>query len=146
MPVTNTTTASAVKGLTLHVYRNAAAEMDHTNGGITATATRVTLVGISVEDLGGEVTRLPDWQVSTPTEDAPPVVAVVNRRWNGTARYAFLAPAEIRDNEIQRPPAGRYMFGGNYAATHDSRFRNALSYYLNNEGPDVLRVHDRTEL
>lgn len=145
MPVSNPTTTAAVKGLTLYVYRDASAEMDHTNGGITATATRLTLVGISAEELGNEIARPRDWQILTPTKDAPPVVAVVKRRWNRTGLYAFLVPAEIQNNNIPQPPAGRFMFGGNFAATSDSRLPSVLADYLDNDRPDILRVHDRTE-
>lgn len=139
-----TATPTAVKGLTLHVYRDASAESDHTNGGITATAARLTVVGLTVQDLGGAVTPIPDWRVSPPTEDAPPVVAVIQRRWPGTGYTVYLAPVEI-DNGIIRYSSGRmYMFGGNFAATHDSRFSDALAAQLGYR-PDAVRVHDRTE-
>lgn len=139
-----TTETAAVKGLTLHVYRDAGRGIDCTNGGITATATRVTLVGLTAPDLGREITRLPEWQISEPSPDAPPVVAVINR-WRGSSRYAYLAPVEITAGEIATPRPGRFMFGGNFAATDDSRFSGVLAYYLNNDGPDILRVYDRIE-
>ncbi|NKY89873.1 hypothetical protein [Nocardia veterana] len=139
---TTATAAKPVKGLTLHVFRDTALS-DCTNGGITARAQRVTLVGLCDFEFGGEPTRLPEWQLTPPSEDAPAVVAVVLDHFGGE-RNAFLVPVEIRDNELQRPHLYRLSHGGNFAGVSDSRFGSTLYRYLGYR-PDVLRVHDRTE-
>ncbi|MGN2642308.1 hypothetical protein ACTD5D_40295 [Nocardia takedensis] len=140
-----TDTPPAVKGLLLFVYRNADSEIDTTHGGITAAADRVTLVGILTEESDGAITRVPEWRVSMPTEQAPPVIAVVKHRHARPQRHAFLVPVEIRDGQIQTPPTGRFMFGGNYAATTDSRVPTVLTDHLHQHGPEILPVHDRAE-
>lgn len=128
--MTRPDTPPARKGLLLTVYRPAGWP-DATNGGITATAAKVTVTGIRLGD--HEVQPLPrDMQVFAPTGDAPEVTLTV--RTFGRSTWRHLEP-------VTPSPAGRtgYMDGGNYAATTDSRWTE-----LTGDGHPVS-VHDRTE-
>lgn len=141
------TTTSDIKGLALSVYRSAAFDTDCTRGGITATADRVTVVGvIDLTDprVRGTVVRVADWLATPVREDAPPVVVVVERTgfWRNGAPEAHLEPVEITgDGRILR--GSHAIFGGNFAGQGASQFGQVLSALLGYPAPGVLRVHDR---
>lgn len=148
-------TPEAPKGLRLDVYR-AAHGMDCTLHGITSEHTDVTLIGyqtdaeIALTDESATIDVYPDLalrrlprtsQVFAATDDAPAVVLVVRTHHGlsgGRERYAYLAPlAALATHKW-------VMFGGNYAATTDSRLPELLGT-LTGSRHSILPVHDRTE-
>ena len=101
-------------GLIIEVYR--AADRDCTAGGISSNHNGLTLI-----DAAGPFDP----------SDEYPAVKLVTRQIAGR-EYKHLEP-------VAPVPSGGtgYMFGGNYGATSDSRFR-AISQY-------PLAIHDRVE-
>lgn len=106
-----------MKGLHISVYRDADGS-DCTNGGISSTHQRLTLIGAGIDP------------VFEPSADAP-AVTVVTRNVFGEI-YKHLVPC---DPETAQPLPGWYMFGGNYGKTSDSRFPSKYP----------LPIHDRQE-
>lgn len=128
-----------MKGLRLSVYKSARIG-DCTNGGITAKADEVVLVGILKD---GVVEPLPrDCQVFTPQDDAPAVVLVPSRA-PGYDPTPHLIPLEFVDSL----PAGHVgpMSGGNYAGTSDSRWGELGKLFAPKLHLDLVAVHDRIE-
>jgi hypothetical protein len=119
------------KGLLLSVYKNA--NCDCTNGGVTATATQLTLVGIK---RGGEIEPLsPRAQVFAPTKDAPAVILCESAL---PGMYGpHLEPLEHADGVGP-------MMGGNYAASSDSRW-SELGELFGHGRISAVPVHDRVE-
>ena len=127
-----------MKGLSLNVYR--VNGRDCTNGGISAKADRLVVVGIFID---GEVQPLPrDCQVFEADELAPAVVLVPSRA-PGYDACPHLVPLEFVDGL----PAGHVgpMAGGNYAGTSDSRWGELGKKFGQNLALDVVRIHDRSE-
>lgn len=121
-----------LKGLRVSVFRNADGR-DCTMNGISSKHETFIVVGVmdafdgrwSFEPLGENA------RVHTPDEDSPAVVLV--------KRIVF-----GRDTWHLQPyepglPAKRYMFGGNFASTSDSRFSDLFGFY------GAVAVHDRHE-
>lgn len=143
------------KGLRLDVYR-AADSMDCTLDGVTSRHTRLTLIGyqtdteIAVTDESAALDVLPELslrrlprssRVFAASDDAPAVVLVVRTHHGlsaGRQRYAYLAPLDALTSRKW------VMFGGNYAATTDSRLSELLTA-LTGHRHTVLAVHDRIE-
>jgi hypothetical protein len=128
------TMTDTAKGLTLSIYTNPRYARC-SNGGLSEQVTEVTLVGIidTTESRGAStVTPLPDGsRVFTPTEAAPPVYLVI--RQMGQRRLYHVTPAA-------NGGIGRYMAGGAYVATSDSRFSELIGGLYG-----ALSLHDRTE-
>lgn len=128
-----------MKGLTLSVYKSARIG-DCTNGGITAKADKVVVVGFLVD---GRVEPLPrDCRVFEPSDDAPAVVLVPSRI-PGYDPTPHLIPLEF----AEALPDGRVgpMSGGNYAGSCDSRWSDLGKLFGVGLHLDLVAVHDRTE-
>lgn len=129
-----------MKGLRLTVYRAAGSYPDCSNGGISAKADVVTVVGRLV---GGKVIELPrDCRVFEPSDDAPAVVLVPSRV-PGYSVTPHLIPLEF----VEDLPPGTVgpMDGGNYAGSCDSRFGELGKLYADSLNLDVVAIHDRVE-
>ncbi|QOH59748.1 hypothetical protein [Rhodococcus rhodochrous] len=143
-------------GLLLDVYR-AHRLGDCTNGGISAAADALLLVGVLDERRArtGRIAPLPSG--CTPhgvrshvggREQISPAVAVRIRRYAFVeGSYAALVGvgwnADHRRYELAEP--GRVvMFGGNYAGTSDSRLGELSERYLGHRSI-ILPIHDRIE-
>jgi len=112
-------------GLIVDIYRTAALG-DCTGGGISASHDQLTLVN-----------------VSGPFEPTPdrPAALLVDGNLRGTKR---IVPAVWDEDAswwtmLRLPDQVGPMMGGNYAATSDSRFRNAADLY------GAVAIHDRYE-
>lgn len=119
-----------VRGLILNVYRSADGA-NCTNGGYTARFTQLTLVGVRDETKGHNAPVEPlgrQSQVFAPTAERPAVILV--KRHIGRILW-HLVPAGFEGQW--------FMFGGNYAATSDSRFGDITGIY------GAIAVHDRVE-
>lgn len=144
------TTADAptyTAGIRLTVLRDAGG--DFTAGGITASHTAVTVVGI---DRDGEVEVLADgWDeivalrlqghafehlapLVPVAEDAPAVVLVVDDKYGKEWRNVFLRPAGAR---------GVAMMGGNFAHASSPNWAYILRRLGLPRMCDAVRVHDR---
>jgi hypothetical protein len=118
-------------GLRLAVYRPVGTA-DHTLGGITSRAARLT--GTTIREVGpggtqGEYPVPERCRVFAPCPGAPEVVLVVRHR-PGECGWVHLEPAGN--------PGWHYMHGGNYAGSHDTRWRGL-------SGAGLVAVHDRHE-
>ncbi len=111
------------KGLRAWIYR---ANMggDTSNGGLSAHADRVTIVGAGLD---GPVAELRE-----ATPDAPAVRLVFRRI--GLTEVVHAEP-------VEQPPFRRvgWMFGGAFIHTSDSRFSRAAGIY------GAVALHDRSE-
>lgn len=104
------------RGLLATIYR-AADGRDCTLGGISSRVQRVVICGPGIDP------------IFEATEDAPPMLVTPD----GIGDGFHLVPApEVSGGN------GLPMFGGNFAATSDSRIRRATK-------ADALRIHDRYE-
>lgn len=96
---------------------------------------------------GGESIRYPNCCVvnvsgpAEPGENKPPMILVDDKPCGKP--YPKLVPAELVDGEWVRKP-GWFMFGGNYAATSDSRYSAAIEA-CGGSRAGVLPVFDRYE-
>ena len=106
-------------GLIVYIYRDRQLG-DCTNGGISATADRLTLVNVPGP--------------SEPDETAP--AAILESHAPGCLR---IVPQELKD-------LGAWpMMGGNFAHTSDSRFAGACERLLGHWFYGAVAIHDRTE-
>lgn len=110
-------------GLIVDVYRNAF--QDCTNGGISSKAKGLCLVNVEGP--------------SQPSVDAPAALLVQNTE--GTVR--IVPAAKVQDFWI--PASGWWMNGGNYGATSDSRFSQAVERILRHAFYGAVAIHDRQE-
>ncbi|MBL1080253.1 hypothetical protein JK358_38245 [Nocardia sp. 2] len=132
-----------IRGMRLNVYR----ALHNCSNGISAWFGQVTVIGIVDETDGGKITPVPDWRQSGPSDDAPPVVVVVRRRFRSVNTYpnekhAFLRPFHPAGST----PDGHtpwYMHGGNDAGG-GSLFTRAVEEVLGYPVGEVLPMHDRT--
>jgi hypothetical protein len=111
-------------GLHVSVYRNAELRGDFTNGGISSSADHLTVVNVSGP--------------FEPSDDAPAVALI-----DGALGTKILVPV-LQDSKgkWQRVRAQGHvgpMAGGNYAASSDSRFGEAVGFY------GAVSIHDRFE-
>lgn len=110
-------------GLTVHVFKHPLG--DCTNGGISGKATKLCVVNI-------EGPFEPSWDVPAVILNAGPMGNPV------------FHPARKDFGENWKPETGWFMMGGNYAATSDSRFGEALrAMGCNFYG--AIPIHDRQE-
>jgi hypothetical protein len=124
-------------GLIVDVYRNAASKYDCTNGGATGRARELTLVNVEGP--------------FEPTEDRPAALLLAGAM-PGIVRIVMAEPALPDEDgafDGWRPlrAAGLCgpMMGGNYAATSDSRFSEAIEKTIGHRFYGAVQVHDRYE-
>lgn len=130
-------------GLILSVLRPAESG-DCTNGGITAQANRVTLVGTA--EATDVVFPIADSsRCVEPNKTRPAVALEIRKRFLGTGKVGSLVPVQW-DAEVERYVRAHSwsMAGGNYASTSDSRFGDLVETVLGFRAP-ALAVHDRIE-
>ena len=106
-------------GILVYVYRSARG-WDCTNGGESAKFTEFT-----VTNAQGPF---------QPSASAP--AAILEEGPMGSVR---LVPQSVKDT------GKHYMFGGNYAASSDSRFSEAVQKILNHRFYGAIAIHDRVE-
>lgn len=105
-------------GLIVSVYRDASSNYDCTNNGASSRFTKLTLVNVDGP--------------FEPSEDAPAA-----KLCKGPINSVNIVPVEVE---------GKWtMFGGNYAATSDSRFSDAVSRILGFPFYGAVGIHDRVE-
>lgn len=124
-------------GLTVTVHRAPPSGYgDATNGGISGRFTELTVVNVDGP--------------FRPTDDAPAVMLIPGR----LAGTAILVPAIHRPHgpgdgyEAMPEDTSEYagpMFGGNYAATSDSRFFRAIERVTGGHFYGAVPIHDRVE-
>lgn len=110
------------KGLTLEVFRG---RFEATNGGLSSGVTEITVVGLGK---GSEM--------FAPDSRAP------------AFRLESHVPGCLRLVPVDDPRAGNCagpMFGGNYAATSDSRFSKVCERLLGHRFYGAVAIHDRYE-
>jgi hypothetical protein len=109
-------------GLIVEVYR-AAGRVDCTNDGVSSRYDSLTLVNVSGP--------------FEPSANAPAAWIVPHRTMKGVVYIVCEDPAT----------SGKWpMFGGNFAATSDSRFSEAVRKMTGFEGfHGALKIHDRYE-
>jgi hypothetical protein len=106
-------------GLRVSVYRNAEFDENHTNFGVTGRFKSLTVVNIEGP--------------FEPTLESPGV-KLVRGAMSGIAR---IVPIEVEHRCTQ--------MGGNYAATSDSRFSEAVEKIVGTRFYGAVPVHDRVE-
>ena len=111
---------TTTKGFRVYVYRDAGRIGDCTNGGASGRCDRLTVLH---PDLPG---------IFEASDEAP---AFELRKGNGGRRW-ILVPAGLPDQDAG---AVHGMFGGNYAASSDSRWSRLIG------DPGVVPIHDRSE-
>lgn len=113
-------------GLIVSVFRDSTL-CDCTNGGISATAKGLTLVNVSGP--------------FEPSEKYPAAMLVKGN----LAGIAKIVPAEEVSEGVYEPVKGWVMMGGNYAATSDSRFSEAVERITGSRFSGAIPIHDRIE-
>lgn len=135
--------------LTVSIYRDARLRGDCTNGGISGL--EAGNVGLTLMNVNG-----PD---DEPREGFPPALLVPHLCFGEQKgrRLARIVPAVHAPNDVELgacewvPASGWAMFGGNYAATSDSRFWEKLREVLELEPHEftgtngAVPIHDRFE-
>jgi hypothetical protein len=112
-------------GLIVSVFRDG--DSDFSRGGVSADHTQLTVVNIA-GPFG-------------PIDDRPAVMLI---QGPGSGPNPVIVPAVLSDAGAWKPAPGWWMFGGNYAATSDSRFSEAITRLGGTRGMAV-KVHDRIE-
>lgn len=108
-------------GLLVNIYRS---DSDCTNNGVTSPSRNFK--GLCLTNVEGPF---------TPDEEYPAAkLEKVTHPWGSHVR--------IIPEELEGKPS---MMGGNYAATSDSRFNEAIEALLGHNFYGALPVHDRTE-
>lgn len=134
------------KGLTMHVYRHG--HTDFTLGGISATAEQLTITGMVGADTARDrpmMTPLPDGSCVVAPTPARPEAWLYLRVIGGPVWAVIPAMTETDlhyPGDYQRSLSywlSLFMFGGNYAATSDSRIGDITELY------GALAIHDRNE-
>lgn len=127
-------------GLLVQVVRPAPSPYgDLTCGGVSAEAKDLTLVGII--DADGEYEPLPEGARVFPARpDAPPVV--LDRTAGG---FPILVPASDHPEIGWGRVRTHTMAGGNYGASADSRFGDALQAVSGARFYGAVAIHDRIE-
>lgn len=108
-------------GMIVYIYKDSDSKTDCTNGGLSSIHNKFTLVNVDGP--------------FEPTPDRPAA-------WLVPGNIPNTAKIVIEDPEIksQKWP----MFGGNYAATSDSRYSKAIQK-LTGAHSDIIPIHDRFE-
>lgn len=128
----------------LSVLRNSMWSADATLGGVTSTHDQLALVGyIQLRD--EDVSPLRDGVPGRIDPDqAPPVVLQANHVY-GEITVALVPLIYVESTGVWRYEPGRFMAGGNYAATSDSRVSRLVSWMIGHRFYGALAVHDRDE-
>jgi hypothetical protein len=108
-------------GLNISVFKDSSSNYDCTAGGITSRFNRLCVVNVNGP--------------FDPTDDTPAVM-LVKGNMPGTVK---IVPVEELDK------GSWTMFGGNYAATSDSRFSQAIEKIVGGRFYGAVPVHDRVE-
>jgi hypothetical protein len=116
------------QGLIVSVLRNAGP--DCSLGGLTADHDRLTVVNID-GPFG-------------PKDDRPAVMLIQGPGTEHSGSNPILVPAVKDEAGDWQPAPGWWMFGGNYAATSDSRFSEAVAKLAGTRSM-APKVHDRIE-
>jgi hypothetical protein len=112
-----------MKGLTLDVYKHG--KYDSTNGGLSGKVDSITVVNLG-----------PDSEIFEASDKAP-AFKLVKNAYNTLKLVPVVGDAEGRGIGP--------MFGGNYAATSDSRFSRACEKLLGHSFYGAVPIHDRYE-
>lgn len=146
-----------LRGLHVRVYREADGHYDFTRGGASGVHRQLTIIGIlDRENRRRELTPMPEGsRVFPPTPSAPPAVLIRRGRLTPTVAPVMFLDADYRvltmnadaldpdEAEAAAPShvlADGSMFGGNLAASSDSRLSEAAGMYL-----PAYDIHDRSE-
>jgi len=113
-------------GLLVSVYKNLV--RDCTAGGISSHATELLLVNVDGPTANNHA--------------AYPKALLV--KGNGTG-LVKIVPAYCTEIGEWRPAACWAMMGGNYAATSDSRFHDAVRKIIGSASYGAVPIHDRFE-
>jgi hypothetical protein len=105
-------------GLIVYIYRNAALTSDCTNGGPSSKVTEFCLTNVD-----GPVSPQPHHPAAKLVKNAYGTVKIV--------------PESLEGKQT--------MFGGNYAASSDSRFSEAIEAILGHRFYGAVPIHDRVE-
>ena len=106
-------------GLIVSVYKDADSNYDCTMNGVTSRFTKMCVTNVDGP--------------FDPSDDCP-AVKLVKGNLPGTAK---IVPEECE---------GKWsMFGGNYAATSDSRFSDKIEQMLGHHFYGAIPIHDRVE-
>lgn len=130
----------AARGLTVYVARPNHGGVDCTDGGVSATADRLTLVGILDEtDPHNPLTRVipPSMRVFEPTVDAPAALLRTRAPMGGRILVDVVPVAASE--------GGWYSNGGNLATWSDSRISETVRDLLGQSFYGALHIHDRKE-
>lgn len=111
-------------GLIISVYRNP--DGDFTKGGISSKSTELYLENVHGPSTG----------------NGRPVAYLVKGNISGTAK---IVPAEMTDDGKVQPTNQWTMMGGNYGATSDSRFSEAVERIIGHKFYGAVPIHDRIE-
>lgn len=131
---------SEAKGLTIGVLRG---QYDGTNGGVSRSHDRLTVVGYLSEGAREPEPMPVDSRVFTPTEDAPAVLLRVRRPFSNHL-ICDVMPTQLVKGFIV-PERRWVMAGGNYASLGDSRLSDLVSSLLGHPFYGALSIHDRIE-
>jgi hypothetical protein len=112
-------------GLIVEVFKNPLG--DCTNNGITKGATALTIVNVDGP--------------FEPRADRPAAMLVIGNM----PGHVRIVPAALDSEGLYRQATGWAMMGGNYAATSDSRWVQAIERLTRHPGMTAVPVHDRYE-
>jgi hypothetical protein len=128
------------RGMVLDIYR-CTARPDCSNSGVSAAADHVTVTGV-VELLGPEhpapVPVPPECRVFAPTLTRPEALLVVRKFSGGILLHVVPKP---KPGEL----VGRFMMGGCYVGTSDSRWSRLMDFLQGHPFYGALALHDRVE-
>jgi hypothetical protein len=135
-----------MNGLILNVYRSANGT-DCTAGGITSRCNELLLVGDGIDEIfpailtpcGYPVRRRVDYDAAAIFPAIPARPRVTLRKCNGTVH---LVPCDEYGKPLDQV---WWTFGGNYAASCDSRVYRAVEALTGAPFHGALAVHDRHE-
>jgi hypothetical protein len=116
-------------GLPVYVYRDSALG-DCTNGGVSSKFTRLVVMNVEGP--------------FSPTDDTAPVLLERNA---GNSVRIVPAKLDAAGDWVPLKPENTAgpMMGGNYAATSDSRFGQAIRKILGHDFYGAVAIHDRFE-
>lgn len=127
----------------LSVLRDVSYSADTTLGGVTSTHKRLALVGTI--PLGTtEIHPITNAPTLALRSDSAPVVLQAKQGF-GRVTASLVPLVYDAEQAVWSYKAGRFMAGGNYAATSDSRVTDIISAMLGHRFYGALAVHDRYE-
>lgn len=111
-------------GMLVSVYKDASSNYDCTNGGVSSR----DIKGLCLTNVDGPF---------DPCDEYPAAQLVFKN--TGFSKIVKVVPEE----ELEK--GSWTMFGGNYAATSDSRFSEKVKSMLGNDFYGAVPIHDRVE-